>query len=260
MSRKMSSASSSISGAPQKEKNGFSNIISEKHFKDKFPAVTIVECNLSPSVKLDDDAFECFLTYIDHSLDLDENFINSENEKGKYFFYFILLSFIASCAKGISASEAAVGKNENSTSSLKMGVESNIQVQDGGIVINHEIALKCSKPDSPRGPVEFTTFTRIPNVCRSVLEVKGDNGIGEFKKWKYQLFAQLVVAMEKNMELTPPVEDPILGAFAPGDFVLLSKIDMDSTKGNFRIFHTQLYRFRQQGGKIKVFDAEYSKL
>ena len=42
------------------------------------------------------------------------------------------------------------------------------------------------------------------------------------------------------MELTPPVEDAIFGAISSTDSVLLAKIDMDSTNGNFRIQYTGL--------------------
>ena len=258
----MSSIISGTIDSTQKGR-GFSKINSEKLFREKFPTVTVVECDILPSsVKLDEDAFECFLTYINHSLDLNEKFINLKNEKGNYFFFFILLTFIASCAEGISASEAAVGKNDNSASSLKMGVESNIQVEDGGILINHEIALKCSKKKSPTGPVEFTTFSKIRKVCRSVLEVKGASDFGRYIDLQYQLFAQLVIAMEQNMELTPPVKDSILGAFASADSVLFARIDMDRTNDKFYIYHTIPLPFcqRELGSEIKVFNADYSKL
>eukprot|EP01035_Chromulina_nebulosa_P025156 gene25156-32816_t len=251
----------SFGSATTQEGNGFSTINSKETFGDKFPAVTVVECarnDFLPNVILDEKAFECFLSYINLSLDLEEKFINLENEKGNYFFFFTLLSFIASCAEGIYASEAAV---DNSASSIKMGVESNI-VEDSGILINHEVILQCSKKESPKGPVEFTSVTKIRKVCRSVLEVKGYKVFGDHRNSRYQLFAQLVVAMEKNMELTPLVKNTILGAFASGESVLFAKIDMDSTKENFCIRHTEIFAFRHKpgGSSIKVFNPENSKL
>jgi hypothetical protein len=245
-----------------KKGNGFATIKSENSFREKFPSVTVVvERHMLPTVKLDEDAFECFLTYINHSLDLNEKFVNSENEKGNYYFFFILLSFIASCAEGISASEAPIEMDDNSASSLKMGFGSNIQVEDGGILINHEIALKCSNKKWPTGPVEFTTLTKIRKVCRSVLEVKKESDICDHKELKYQLFAQLVVAMEQNMELNPPVKDSILGAFASTDSVLFARIDIDRNTEQFCISHSLPFQFRQQAcdNEIKVFTAEYSK-
>eukprot|EP01036_Dinobryon_divergens_P034839 gene34839-45071_t len=142
-----------------------------------------------------------------------------------------------------------------------MGVESNI-VEDSGILINHEVILQCSKKESPKGPVEFTSVTKIRKVCRSVLEVKGYKVFGDHRNSRYQLFAQLVVAMEKNMELTPLVKNTILGAFASGESVLFAKIDMDSTKENFCIRHTEIFAFRHKpgGSSIKVFNPENSKL
>ena len=164
-----------------------------------------------PTVKLDEEAFDCFLTYINQSLDLDEKFINRTNEKGNYSFFFCLLSLIASCAEGIYASETAVGQNEGSDSSLKVEIEP--KIADDGILINHEIVLK-SKNGASKGPVEFTTSTRIQEICRSVLEVKTSKIIDVCEEAKYQLFAELVVAMEKNMELRTPVDHAIFGAFA----------------------------------------------
>ena len=62
-----------------------------------------------------------------------------------------------------------VGQNEGSDSSLKVEIEP--KIADDGILINHEIVLK-SKNGASKGPVEFTTSTRIQEICRSVLEVK----------------------------------------------------------------------------------------
>jgi len=163
------SRSSLLSTSEKSRKSGFSLINSKSTFFEKFCGVTVECTHLLPTVKLDEEAFDCFLTYINQSLDLDEKFINRTNEKGNYSFFFCLLSLIASCAEGIYASETAVGQNEGSDSSLKVEIEP--KIADDGILINHEIVLK-SKNGASKGPVEFTTSTRIQEICRSVLEVK----------------------------------------------------------------------------------------
>ena len=118
----MSRISTSTQGS-----GGFSAINSKAAFSAKFPAVTVVEYQLLPTVNLDEEAFECFMKYLNHPLDLEEKFIHLDIEKGNYFFFFTLLSYIASCAEGIYASEAAeIGENDNSATSLKIRIEDKI--------------------------------------------------------------------------------------------------------------------------------------
>ena len=234
---------------------GFATITSKIEFVKKFPHITVLNCiDLSPTVKLDEEAFDCFLTYMNHSLDLEEKFIYAGNGKGNYFFFFSLLTLIASCAEGIYASEEA-----DAGSFLTVVIEP--MIIDDRILINHEVNLECTK-DLPKCPVEFTTFSKKRSICRSVLEVKTKEMYGNYEETKYQLFAQLVVAMEKNMENTPAVEDAIFGAFASTDHVLFAVIELDASE-KFHIRHTKLLTFCQYGGKsdtIRVFNAETSKL
>ena len=233
---------------------GFATITSKSKFVKKFPHIKVLKSSLAPTVKLDEEAFDCFLTYMNHSLDLEEKFIYAGNEKGNYFFFFSLLTFIASCAEGIYASEKA-----DAGSALTVGIVP--MIIDDGILINHEVNLECAK-DLPKGPVEFTTFSKNRSICRSVLEMKTNEMYGNYKETKFQLFAQLVVAMEKNMENIPAVEDAIFGAFASTDHVLFAVIELDASE-KFHIRHTKLLTFCQYGGKsdtIRVFNAETSKL
>ena len=138
---------------------------SSEFFEKKYPSVKIVRIPItkfSPTIKLDDAAFDCFLTYINHSLELIEKFINTSSDgRGELYFLFCLLSRIASCAEGIYASEAEVVRNCNGDNSANLEIK--LKITDDAILISHEGPTSCSR--------EFTTVTKPRNISRSILMV-----------------------------------------------------------------------------------------
>eukprot|EP01036_Dinobryon_divergens_P028177 gene28177-37079_t len=158
----------------------------------------------------------------------------------------------AYCAEGIYASEAEVVRNCNGDNSANLEIK--LKITDDAILISHEGPTSCSR--------EFTTLTKPRNISRSILTVSSG---GDYVDPECNLFEQLVVAMENNMEMNPAVDDAIFGALASTDLMLLAVIDKDSTSDKFRIRHTNIVPFRQQGNissnsDIQVFDADFSKL